>query len=170
MKTPPTTHPLPKRRRRAVALVTVLSVLSLAMILITAMLSMTRVEHKASASQVEGDRARLNADSVINLVIGQIQSVARQDAQTNGREIWTSQPGLVRQYEQDGTLLRGAKLYSDNKMVATTEAEIINDAPPTDWDKRPNQYVDLNEPVVRADLRDPAARPRLYFPIIDPRA
>lgn len=159
-----------RRRRRAVALVTVLSVLSLTLILITAMLSATRVEHKSTVAQVEGDKARMNADSVINLVIGQIQSVARQDAATTGREIWTSQPGMVRQYEEDGTLLRGAKLYSDSKMVATTETEVINDIPPADWDKRTAQYVDLNEPVVRANLRDPSAGPRVYFPVIDPRA
>lgn len=158
------------RRRKAVALVTVLSVLSLIMILITAMLSVTRVEHKSTVAQVEGDKARLQADSVLNLVIGQLQSVTRQDAATSGREIWTSQPGMVRQYKEDGTLLRGAKLYSDSNMVARTEAEIAADLPPTDWDKRPAQYVDLNEPVVRADLRNPAAPPRVYFPIIDPRA
>lgn len=158
-----------RRRRMAVALVTVLSVLSLTMILITAMLSVTRVEYKATTSQVEGEKAQMHADSVLNLVIGQIQSVCLQD-DTAGREIWTSQPGMVRQYKQDGTLLKGAKLYSDSKMVATTETEIANDVPPVDWDKRPAQYVDLNEPVVRADLRNPAAKPRLYFPIIDPRA
>lgn len=163
-------HRNSRRRRVAVALVTVLSVLSLTMILITAMLSLTRVEHKATVSQVEGAKSRLHADSVINLVIGQIQGVARQDAATPGREIWTSQPGMVRQYEEDGTLLRGAKLYSDSRMNAKTEKEIIEDVPPTDWDQKPAQYVDLNEPVVRADLRDPSARPRLYFPIIDPRA
>lgn len=171
MKTTPT--PLPsaaRRRRNAVALVAVLSVLSLTMILITAMLSVTRVEQKATVSHVEGDKARLHADSAINVVIGQIQSVSRQDTATTGREIWTSQPGLVRQYEEDGTLLRGAKLYSDSRMTATTEAEIIADVPPADWDKMPDQYVDLNEPVVRADLRDPKASPRVYFPIIDPRA
>ncbi|HEY1052744.1 MAG TPA: hypothetical protein VGE39_23395, partial [Prosthecobacter sp.] len=172
MNTTPSQH-LPasrRRRRRAVALITVLSVLSLTMILITAMLTATRVEHKSTVSQVEGDKARLHADSVINLVIGQIQSVSRQDTTATGRETWTSQPGMVRQYEQDGTLLRGAKLYSDSLMVARTEAEVIADVPPADWDQRSAQYVDLNEPVVRADLNDPNARPRVYFPIIDPRA
>ncbi|MGV3659951.1 MAG: Verru_Chthon cassette protein A [Prosthecobacter sp.] len=169
--TPSQRHPASKRRRRrAVALVTVLSVLSLTMILITAMLSVTRVEHKATVSQVEGDKARLHADSVINLVIGQIQSVTRQDTAKAGREIWTSQPGMVRQYEEDGTLLRGAKLFSVSQMIATTEAEVIADVPPVDWDQRQAQYVDLNEPVVRADLRNPEGRPRVYFPIIDPRA
>ncbi|MBE2284102.1 MAG: Verru_Chthon cassette protein A [Prosthecobacter sp.] len=158
------------RRRRAVALITVLSVLALSMVLLTALLSATRVEYNSTAAQVEGAKARLHADSAVNLAISQIQRVAHQDDKTTGREIWTSQPGMVRQYKEDGTLLRGAKLYSDSKMVATTEAEIAADVPPTDWDKRPAQYVDMNEPVMRPNVDDPGGKPRIFFPILDPRA
>jgi len=164
------TKHLKNRRRLAVALITVLSVLSLTLVLITAMLSVTRTEHRATVAMVEGENARLHADSVINMVISQIQRVSRQDDATEGREIWTSQPGMVRQYRQDGTLLRGAKLYSDSKMTAATEAEILNDTPPVDWDQQPARFVDLNEPVLRADINNPGAQPRVYFPIIDPRA
>lgn len=158
------------RRRRAVALITVLSVLALSMVLLTALLSATRVEYNSTVAQVEGAKARLHADSAVNLAISQIQRVSHQDEATSGREIWTSQPGMVRQYKEDGTLLRGAKLYSDSKMVATTEAEIAADVPPTDWDKRPAQYVDMNEPVMRPNVNDPGGKPRIFFPIIDPRA
>ena len=164
------TKHLKNRRRLAVALLTVRAVLSLTLVLITAMLSVTRTEHRATVAMVEGENARLHADSVINMVISQIQRVSRQDDATEGREIWTSQPGMVRQYRQDGTLLRGAKLYSDSKMTSTTEAEILNDTPPVDWDQQPARFVDLNEPVLRADINNPGAQPRVYFPIIDPRA
>lgn len=158
-----------KRRRQAVALITVISVLGLALVLVTAMLSATRVEYNSTMAQVEGSKARLNADSVINMVISQIQRAAQQDTSNSGIETWTSQPGMVRQYKQDGTLLRGLKLYSDSKMVARTDKEIATDTPPGDWDKHPAQYVDLNEPVVRANPLD-SSKPRLFFPIIDPRA
>ncbi len=160
---------LKQRRRRAVALITVISVLGLALVLVTAMLSATRVEYNSTVAQVEGAKARVDVDSVINLAIGQIQHATQQDTSNPGLEIWTSQPGMVRQYRQDGTLLRGLKLYSDSKMVATTDAEIAADTPPSDWDKRTAQYVDLNAPVVRANPVSPS-KPLLYFPIIDPRA
>lgn len=158
------------RRRRAVALITVLSVLALMMVLLTALLSATRVDYNSTVAQVEISKARLHANSVINLAIGQIQHGTHQDTGTTGVEIWASQPGMIRQYKQDGTLLRGLKLYSDSTMVAKTEAEIAADTPPTNWDKNPAQYVDLNEPVVRADPSSPTGPPRLFFPIIDPRA
>jgi uncharacterized protein (TIGR02600 family) len=158
------------RRRRAVALITVLSVLALTLVLLTALLSATRTEYNSTVAQVNGAKARLHADSVINLAIGQIQQGTHQDTAAQGQEIWASQPGMIRQYKQDGTLLRGLKLYSDSKMVAKTEAEIAADTPPAAWDKNPAQYVDLNEPVVRMNTTDPTGAPRLFFPIIDPRA
>ncbi|MFO1485303.1 MAG: Verru_Chthon cassette protein A [Verrucomicrobiaceae bacterium] len=159
-----------RRRRQAVALITVLSVLALTLVLLTALLSATRLEYNSTVAHVEGAKARFNADSVINLAIGQIQRASHQDKDANGIEIWASQPGMVRQYKEDGTLLRACKLYSDSKMTATTESEIAADTPPADWDKKPVQYVDLNEPVVRANTSQPGGKPRLYFPIIDPRA
>lgn len=163
-------HARSLRRRRAVALIMVLSILALMLVLVTAMLSATRIDYNSTVAQVETAKARLQADSVINLAIGQIQRGVHQDTATSGVEIWASQPGMIRQYKQDGTLLRGHKLYSDSKMVATTEAEIAADTPPTDWDKKPAQYVDLNEPVIRANAADPKGPPRVFFPIIDPRA
>ncbi|WP_395748502.1 Verru_Chthon cassette protein A [Prosthecobacter sp.] len=159
-----------RRRRRAVALITVLGVLALSLVLMTALLSATRIEFNSTVAQVDGAQTRLHADSVINLAISQIQQGTHQDTANSGTEIWASQPGMIRQYKQDGTLLRGLKLYSDSTMVAKTDAEIAADTPPADWDKKPDQYVDLNEPVVRANVTDPAGAPRLFFPIIDPRA
>ena len=43
-----------RRRRRAVALITVLSVLALILVLLTALLSATRVEFNSTVAQVEG--------------------------------------------------------------------------------------------------------------------
>ncbi|OYW13768.1 MAG: hypothetical protein B7X02_01455, partial [Rhodospirillales bacterium 12-54-5] len=158
------------RRRRAVALVIVLSMLALILVLMTALLSATRVDFNSTVAQVEGAKARLHADSVINLAIGQIQKGTHQDTASSGREIWASQPGMIRQYKQDGTLLRGLKLYSDSTMVAKTDAEIAADTPQADWDKHPTRYVDMNEPVVRMNTTNPTDEPRVFFPIIDPRA
>lgn len=164
-------NPIPStKQRRGIALLTVVSMLALATVLVLALFATTRMEFKATNAYADGAWARLYADSVINLVIGQIQRASQQDSSTSGQEIWSSQPGMVRQYRQDGTLLRGNKLYSDSKMTATTEAEIAADTPAADWDKRPAQYVDMNEPVARYDANAGSSKTRLFFPIIDPRA
>lgn len=156
------------RNRRGLALVTVVSVLVLATVLLLALFSTTQTELQSTVAYVDSARAANSADSAINLVINQIQAASHQDASENGIEIWTSQPGLVRQYRQNGTLLRANKLYSDSKMVATTEKEIIEDIPDATWEDMPDRYVDMNDPVVRPG--DPGAPPRVFFPIIDPRA
>ncbi|TDU80757.1 uncharacterized protein (TIGR02600 family) [Prosthecobacter fusiformis] len=157
-------------RRKGLALVLVLTSISLCMILLVALLSTSQTELTSTAASARGASARLYADTAVSLVIGQIQSASQPDAATAGIETWTSQPGMVRQYQENGQLLKGNKLYSDQKMVATTEAEIINDTPPADWDTLPERYVDINEPVARRDANQPGAPPRWFYPIIDPRA
>jgi len=157
-------------QRRGLALVLVLTSISLCLILMVALLSISQTELKSTAASARGASARLHADSAISMVIGQIQTATHQDADVAGFETWASQPGMVRQYEENGSLLKGNKLYSDRNMVAKTEAEIINDTPPADWNERTDQYVDMNEPVARRDITNPEAPPRWFFPIIDPRA
>ena len=156
------------RRRKGLALLTVVSVLVLATALLLALFSTTQTELQSTVAYSEGVMARAHADSAVNLVINQIQSASNQDETVNGLEIWTSQPGMARQYRENGTLLRGNKLYSDSKMIATTEREIIEDVPASDWNERKDKYVDMNEPVVRPGST--AGSQRVYFPIIDPRA
>ncbi|MCW0217712.1 MAG: Verru_Chthon cassette protein A, partial [Prosthecobacter sp.] len=148
----------------------VLTSISLCMILLVALLSTSQTELTSTAASARGASARLHADTAVSLVIGQIQSATHQDTETSGIETWTSQPGMVRQYKENGILLKGNKLYSDRKMVATSDDEIINDTPPEDWDLQTDRYVDMNEPVARRDENQPDNPPRWFFPIIDPRA
>lgn len=159
-----------RRRPRGMALIVVISVLTLATVLLLALLSTTQTELKATVAFADGSAARINADSAVNIVMGQIRKATEQRSDVTGREIWTSQPGMVRQYRETGVLLGGHKLYSDRTMTATTESAIAADLPAWNWDTLPDNYVDLNEPVARLDPANPAAAPRWFFPIIDPRA
>ena len=159
-----------RNRRRGIALVVVLTTISLCLILLVALLSTSQTEFTSTAASSFGTTARLQADTAVSLVIGQIQAAAHQDDGTAGTETWASQPGMVRQYRENGMLLRGLKLYSDRKMIATSDTEVANDTPPVDWQARPSQYVDMNEPVARRDESQPDDPPRWFFPIIDPRA
>lgn len=152
------------------ALIVVISVLTLATVLLLALLSTTQTELKSTVAFADGSAARINADSAVNIVMGQIRKATEQRSDVTGREIWTSQPGMVRQYRETGVLLGGHKLYSDRTMTATSESAIAADLPAWNWDTLPDNYVDLNEPVARLDPANPAAGPRWFFPIIDPRA
>lgn len=167
---PVNTTPIRRGRKKGIALVVVLTAISLCLILMVALLSTSQTEMNSTAASSRGTSARLHADTAVSLVIGQIQDVTHQDSGTAGMETWTSQPGMVRQYRENGVLLKGNKLYSDRKMVETSERDITKDTPPADWDQRPTQYVDLNEPVARRDESAPGSPPRWFFPIIDPRA
>jgi uncharacterized protein (TIGR02600 family) len=157
-----------KHHQRGLALVVVLSILTLGMILVLALFSTTQTELKSAISSSHGEHARHQADLAINLVIGQLKRATYQDLETDGKEIWASQPGMVRQYREDGSLLAAHKLYSDQKMIETSETGIGQDAPPFDWNDHSTRYVDLNEPLVRQILSTGEAR--LDFPIIDPRS
>lgn len=162
--------PCRPRPRQGLALVLVLTSISLCMILLVALLSTSQTELSSTAASARGTSARLHADTAVSLAIGQIQTAARQDDSVSGFETWTSQPGMVRQYRENGQLLRANKLYSDSKMHADNEQDIINDTPPADWDQQTDKYVDMNEPVARRDRTQPDNPPRWYFPILDPRA
>ncbi|RBP41248.1 uncharacterized protein (TIGR02600 family) [Roseimicrobium gellanilyticum] len=165
---PVVTSKLAGRTRKGLALVTVVSVLMLATILLLALFSTTQTELESTVAYSDGVMARTHADSAVNIVINQIQTVAQQDEKVPGLEIWTSQPGMVRQYRENGVLLRGNKLYSDSKMIASTEREIIEDVPAGNWKDFPERYVDMNEPAVRPG--EIPGQERVIFPIIDPRA
>jgi uncharacterized protein (TIGR02600 family) len=163
-----TSHSTFGRNQKGLALVLVISILVLATVLLLALFSSTQSELQSTMAYSDGVRARGHADSAVNLVIGQIQRATQQDPVTQGVEIWTSQPGMVRQYRENGQLLRACKLYSDSKMVVTAEQDIIDDTPARDWQQHRDRYVDMNEPVVRPG--ELPGSPRVFFPILDPRA
>ncbi|MEZ0386118.1 MAG: Verru_Chthon cassette protein A, partial [Verrucomicrobium sp.] len=170
---PPSQHSASTgKRRRGIALITVVSVLALMTLLTVAMFSMSQTELASSNQQTYQERSRELADSAVNVVMDQVwQGTRRKDDTANGRRyLWASQPGAVRRYQTDGTFDSGFKLYSSSQMVVRTdERSMVTDRPPADWNARPTRYVDLNEPVIRP-AADAVGTPHLFFPILDPRA
>lgn len=171
------THPAPapgnhgtgnQQRRRGVALLTVLTIISLSTILILTFFQLAQNEMVASDAYNNGLEAQQIADQAVNLVIRQIRQATSQE-----NVGWASQPGAIRTWEGNGRFYRGYKLYSDDQMVVDgQENQMIRDdfMDLADWDKSdaPDsggdnwQFVDLNEPVIRGD--------KVYYPIVDPSA
>lgn len=147
---------------RGAALVVVLSCLVLVSIVVVAFLTASATERASSRSYAEGGRARLIAQSAMDIVQGQIWAATTQ---TNAS--WASQPGAIRTFAAGSTNIANVfKLYSSGRMVADGSFNAgTTNAPteiPADWASRPNQYVDLNLPVITSAGTN--------FPILDPRA
>lgn len=171
------------RRKRGLALITVLSMLALTTIVVLAFFSLTDTEYKATLTFSASQSAKQYADTALNVVISQIRTASDQDDSYTGREFHATQPGAVRTYTQQGNFLAGYKLFSDANMVykadgskaARQEQAFVGESePPADWREGNNRarYVDLNEPVVRAKPTGTggAAEADVFFPILDPRA
>jgi uncharacterized protein (TIGR02600 family) len=159
----------PAQREKAIALITVISLVAVMTVFILALLSVSRTENVTSRSNSDAERARQYADMAVNIVMGQIWAGTKQTGASTDRQIWASQPGAIRKYNNNGSFNSGYRLYSSSEMVVTgTEQKMIADASPADWATQVERYTDLNEPVVRPA---PAGigPPRLYFPIVDPR-
>ena len=158
-----------RRDEKGVAIITVLSVLMLMTIMVISFFTMASNELNASRSTAEGLRAVSAKDIAINLAIAQIR-----EATTREGTIWVSQPGAIRLYGRNNRSGRAAsiyKLYSSNQMIAGSLNDIRRDLA-RDWHQRPEQWIDLNRPVINPDPSDPEniARASLHFPIVDPRA
>ncbi|MCX6856355.1 MAG: hypothetical protein NTV80_15790 [Verrucomicrobia bacterium] len=176
------------RRHKGLALIIVLSMLALATIVILAFLSVADTEHKGTMTYSASMTARRLADTATNLVIAQIRTASDQDVVSAGREFHATQPGAVRQYNQDGAFLAGYKLFSDDKMIYTrlvngsgndsVEAErdfVFSSEPLANWNQGVNisRYVDMNEPVVKGVVTAASGTiggTQVYFPVLDPRA
>ncbi len=148
------------QRRRGVALLTVLTIISLSTILILTFFQLAKNEMVASDSYNNGLEAQQIADQAVNLVIRQIRQATSQE-----NVGWASQPGAIRTWNGNGQFHKGYKLYSDDEMVESGSEKnlvTVDYAALADWDQKPSQYVDLNEPVIRGD--------KVYYPIVDPTA
>lgn len=164
------------KRRKAMALVMVVTTVALISMLIVAIFSLTRTEYKATQNYAAGRSAKQLADIAVAITEAQLQNA--QNNKTTGsasaRTIHATQPGMARVYNSVGNFIRAHKLYSSSQMVITSsnEADIFKQEHqvPQDWNSSANKarYVDLNEPVVRPGLNGGTAA--VYFPIIDPRA
>jgi uncharacterized protein (TIGR02600 family) len=158
------------RRKKAIALVMVITVVALMSILMVAIFSVTRMEYKSTQAYVVGKSAKQLGDIATAIVQAQIQN-AQNTLTTASRTTHATQPGLVRVYDANGSFNAAYKLYSSSTMkVVGAENSLYSDqnVPPSNWNTLPARFVDLNEPVVRPGLVNGTYA--VYFPILDPRA
>ncbi|MDQ3621920.1 MAG: Verru_Chthon cassette protein A, partial [Verrucomicrobiota bacterium] len=155
---------------RGVALVLVLAFLVVISALVLAFFSSAQTELVAAKSYASGASTRQLADSTVQTVMGLIA-----DATARGEDVaWASQPGMIKTYGDGSTPQPTAspeplafyKLYSADSQVLTG-SQILSWDPsseiPTDWDKKPGLFTDLNQPVTdRFGIQN--------YPVIDPRA
>lgn len=144
-------------RRNGMALVLVLPVLVLLTILVVGFLYRSTTERSAASAYFEGNRNRQFADQAVNIVQAQIDH-----ASTRQNTAWASQPGMVRTFKQDGSLLQAYKLYSDASMVSDAVDAAAAAAALQNWQNSPAHFTDLNEPA--------NGEGRTEFPILDASA
>jgi uncharacterized protein (TIGR02600 family) len=162
------------KRRKAMALVMVVTTVALISMLIVAIFSLTRTEYKSTQSFVAARSAKQLADFAVAITQAQLQNAQNTNTSAASRTTHSTQPGMARVYNSLGNFVSAYKLYSSAQMVITSssEAEIFSTANqvPMAWNATENKarYVDLNEPVVRPGLI--GGTTAVFFPIIDPRA
>jgi len=142
----------------AFVLILILGLLVILIGLALGFLQRTATERSASSAAYSQLSAAQLADTVSALVQGQIALATSRGIGTS----WASQPGMVRAYDSEGSLLAAYKLYSAPGMVAT-EVVPEEDLPPADWATRPAIWTDLNAPAEDASGR-------LNYPILQPDA
>lgn len=133
-------------KRRGFALVVVLGILVLMVVLVVGFLSRSLTERAAASSFKASVLSRQYADTAVSLVQGQINLATTQGATV----AWTSQPGMVRTFDNSGNLQKAYKLYSASTMIANSagiSGGKSDDEPPADWESSPGVWTDLNAPV-----------------------
>ncbi|MDX6765326.1 MAG: Verru_Chthon cassette protein A [Candidatus Methylacidiphilales bacterium] len=153
--------PVARYSRSGAALVIVLGLLTILFALIVTFLSRMTVERSSSASFAASASTRQFADTAVQLVQASIR-----DAATQGTQVaWTSQPGMIRTFDNSGNLVKAYKLYSSSELITTAAAftnSIDADIPPASWATDAASWTDLNAPVVVGTTTN--------YPILDPMA
>jgi uncharacterized protein (TIGR02600 family) len=132
------------------ALLIVLGGLVLLSVLTVGFLSMIRSELKSSKLYADSASARLLAESSVNIVLAQIKEGARSRDSSGARVAWVSQPGMIRNYDVNGSAHSYFKLYSSDAMKGTGAftASSASEQPPASWSTDTGLYTDLNEPLL----------------------
>ncbi len=156
--------------RSGMALVLVLAMLVLVTGLVMAVFQLVRTDSASSSAYERGTSTRMLADTAVNLVIGQIQEATQRPG-----EAWTSQPGVIRTFNTSGQPTRAYKLYSAPTLTVPGAFNPVDlaDLPPdpSSWRTKPNEWVDLNQPIVTTQTdSDGNLLESFVFPIVDPRA
>jgi uncharacterized protein (TIGR02600 family) len=150
--------PEDRHSERGVALVLVLFGLVLVTMVTVAFLVAMRTESVAARSYSDAAYVRLLADSGVELVKNQ---VIMATTQTN--TAWASQPGAIRTFDAAGNLANVYRLYSSSALIDTVFTPVTGGNAtevPADWRSRPNEFSDLNTPVV--------AGTNNFYPILNP--
>lgn len=152
----------PHHSRRGAALVFALAIMVLALVLIVGFLSRVATERSSSGGHASSTQARLLADTAVQLVQAQIDAAARGQTSV----AWSSQPGLIRTFDDSGQPEKSYKLYSDGNMQLDgpldPQAEAVSLA---SWYSSPSLFTDINLPVDT----DFDGQPDVW-PILDPDA
>lgn len=154
-------------RNGGAALVVVLALLILLAILGLAFYVAVESDTKSSSANRNLGSLRQLSDLTRQIVETQIRA-ATTLGQTNSLaesvNTWTSQPGLLRVFNNSGGLVRVYKLYSSASMD-TNDTAFLAAGAPADWGDHPNRWVNLNEPFRSVTQTD-----RLVWPILNPAA
>ncbi|MFN0130530.1 MAG: Verru_Chthon cassette protein A, partial [Verrucomicrobiales bacterium] len=159
-------------QEKGVALITVLAIVLLMTVLITSFFTMSRNELTTAIKDSENLKARALADAAVNMAISQIREATTQVNTDGGFLAWSSQPGGIRVYRNDGALRSIIKLYSARTMQAESMAQMASQDLRNDWDALPNHWVDMNAPSITPSPTEPnnLDQALVVFPIVDPRA
>ena len=161
-----------KPEEKGVALVTVLAIVLLMAVLVMSFFEMAKSELNASLKDSDNLKARSFADAAVNIAIAQIREATTQKSTSEEFAPWSSQPGAIRVYQPYGDLKAIYKLYSSSRMLADSMQQLERDDIKKDWDTEPDQWVDMNAPVVIPGIIDEknSDQSEVFFPIADPRA
>ncbi|MEM1058824.1 MAG: hypothetical protein AAGK14_06220 [Verrucomicrobiota bacterium] len=151
-------NPRRRRHQRGLSLPVVLVALVLVAGMGVGLLQFVSVQRKISHSAALRQECRQYRSAIEVLLKRQLTAATIEEG-----TVWTSQPGLLRTFDESGNPATAYKLYSAREMEVDVPGGVdyqgleANDAP-ADWDEYPAEYVDLN-----------ASRDGLY-PIVDPAA
>ncbi|SDT92804.1 Verru_Chthon cassette protein A [Verrucomicrobium sp. GAS474] len=152
------TNSLLRPRRSGFALLLVLGMLVLIVGLSVGFLMKSTSALQSASGYGASVSARNLAYTAVGLVQGQINLATGQGTSV----AWVSQPGMVRTYDNAGTLRNAYKLYSAANMIDTKVSitgGVSADAPAASWKDNPALWTDLNAPV--------QTRTGKVYPILD---
>ena len=181
--------------RRGVALILTLSFIVLLTAMIVAFFATTSNTRRETSAYEAGVEVKQLADIATNIVIGQISDATKSWevpppppvppspalAGKGARLTYSTQPGMIRTYDDQGNPGRAFKLYSSATMVTPPGTDWIASAQlatevPSDWPAMPALYTDLNAPVLRPDpagtitIGSSGTKYSATYPILDPSA
>jgi hypothetical protein len=138
--------------RKGAALILVLVGVAVLMLLMVSFMLAVTNDTSSTSLFAAGSNARQVASLASDLVRSQLLAASGSSTQ----QTWTSQPGLLRTFDDTGAARQVFKLYSASRLVADAsdfiEASGTNeDTPPATWNDPKTYagiYVDLNQPAL----------------------